>query len=130
MSLIPVFADVTLDSVPMERFAFAAATKRAVLTVDTNTHQRAKVIFKGVMGFRFTPTPLSYWITAPTDRPLARSILEDTDSAWIKELHSCQRRHHEAISHEVRHFLIPADDGLWEILAHSCSRRGDSTARS
>lgn len=123
MAVVALFPELTLHPVPVERFRFRAASRRAVLDADDADGRRVRLVFDGVMGVRYVPAPACYWTPPQPAEADRRRVLEDTTPVWVAELHSYQRQHHEPPTADLRHFAVPVGDGTWEVLAHNCRLR-------
>lgn len=118
-----VYRGLLLGDVPMERVEFDPCSKSVIFELDLENEDRFRVSFEPVAGLRLTPSACFDRRSLYVDGSYQRTILETTKSPWIDALHAGERASREPVSARIKHFLIPSDEGVWEILAERCNRR-------
>jgi hypothetical protein len=122
MSVRRVFQDVVLDDAPVESYAFSAHSTSARLEMDLADEQRASFVFDGVVGARQVPSVEFDRGRLYVDGSYCRSVVEVQDSEWIAQILSAARERGEPARSNMRHYIVPSDDWVWEIIARDCRR--------
>ena len=122
MEIKVVYRDLVLGDVPMS----ASSLIHVLNQFFSNLISKTRIGFASpqpVVGLRLTPSVCFDRHSLYVDGSYQRTILETTKSPWIDALHAGERASREQVSERIKHFLIPSDDGVWEILAERCNRR-------
>lgn len=114
------FKSLILDDAPMERASFDVGAGEFKLEVDTEDDKRVTLLFKRVMGMRFTPSVCFDRRSLYVEGCYIKTVIRIDNSQWIKEVNKAEEEASEPITKDVNHYVIPSDDGVWEILASKC----------
>lgn len=115
-----VFEELVVDSAPMERFRFDASPPTGVLEVDTEDDERVSIVFEGVVGFRYVPSACFDRRTIYVEGEYRPTVLLVEPSEWVREVVSAHEAQGEPLGSPLHHYVVPSDDGVWELLAVRC----------
>lgn len=122
MNLIE-FKSLILDDAPMERASFDTKTGEFKLEVDTEDDKRVTLLFKRVMGIRFIPSVCFDRRPLYIEGRYIKTVIRIDNSSWIQEINRAEEEASEPITKEVNHYVIPSDDGVWEVVAKKCGMK-------
>ena len=114
------YDDLRLDDAPREVVRVDAAANRMVIELDDEVDARWRVTFAGVKAVRYVPSVLVDRRRLFVGSSYVKSILVEAPSPWIAELHHAEDRDGEAPSQGLHHYIVPSDEGVWELLARAC----------
>ena len=116
-----VYSDLLLDDVAVERVSYDPLKAALKLTLGLENDKIVVVSFSSVIGLRMSPSICFDWSLILFQGSNVRTLFEVIDSEWITEIHAAEEVNMEPRSKELRHFLVPGSDSVWEILAGSCA---------
>ncbi len=108
-----------IDDVPMEMVLFDSGTKLLKMTLEKESSEPATVWFQTVVAFRYEPSVMVDRRQLYVDGEYIRSVLLMEGSSWLVELRAKAAEQSESLPSHLQHFVIPSDDGVWEILAET-----------
>lgn len=110
-----LYDDIEFDDAPMECMRFFSARRAADLEIDTARGGRVVFEFSSVVAIRFAPMfdrrPIM------VDGSYRRTLLVDDGSQWLSALRDSYAAAEESAPGSLEHYLVPSDDGVWEIVA-------------
>ena len=109
---------IIFDDAPLERFIYSAKNSTVIFEADTEDEARITLTFIGVISFKFTPSFCFDRSKIYTNDGYNKSLLHVKESVWIEEINKAKVEYGEFKDNDLKHYLIPSDDGIWEIAAH------------
>ena len=110
--------NLVLHNVPLPEIRYADST--LTLELDDEHFRRKTVVFSPIQGIKLTTSDCADIPTAEksfSSGRYKRYVLEDTDSAWVKELRNGIIDKNDDFTKKTRHFIIDIGDELLEIAA-------------
>lgn len=110
--------NLVLHNVPLPEIRYADST--LTLELDDEHFRRKTVVFSPIQGIKLTANDCADIPTAEksfSSGRYKRYVLEDTDSAWVKELRNGIIDKNDDFTKKTRHFIIDIGDELLEIAA-------------
>ena len=117
-----VFKDFVLDDAPMERFVFSGGGNRIELSVDDDNGRRHSFRFEGVSAFKYHPSDCFDRDPFYVGGIYRKTILLLKESEWVVELNRRESEQLEPVSNNLNHYLMPSDEGVYELLARSIAK--------
>lgn len=111
----PRFAAVTLENVQ-----FNAQKHLLTLNLEDEGGERLDVLFYGVASFAYLPAVIfdhNRFVEFCGEAELIPSIYSVENSLELQELWSQEEKLSGPKTIELKHFLIPATDGVWSVLS-------------
>ncbi|MDY0093177.1 MAG: hypothetical protein RBT80_10820 [Candidatus Vecturithrix sp.] len=124
------FSSFILDDAPCEKAYFDSETREFRLEVDTENEQRVHLVFKRIFGIRFIPSVCYDRRSLYIGGHYVKTVVRIEPSQWILEIHRAEAEASEPITEGLIHYVIPSDDGVWEIVAKGCAIKETSRPTS
>ena len=110
--------NLVLHNVPLPEIRYADST--LTLELDDEHFRRKTVVFSPIQGIKLTANDcadIPMTEKSFSEGRYKRYVLEDTDSAWVKELRNGIIDKNDDFTKKTRHFIIDIGDELLEIAA-------------
>jgi hypothetical protein len=114
-----VSKSLVIDDVPMEKVEFQSGSRVLRMSLEKEGGIPVVLVFRKVASFRFVPSVMYDRRNLFVEGEYIRSVLAIKGSEWLSDLLCQAAESSEPISHELCHFVVPSDEGVWEILAGS-----------
>ncbi|WP_147449063.1 hypothetical protein [Corallococcus terminator] len=94
---------------------------RLTMELDTFNGPRVLLVFRAVVGHRYVPSVLVDRSALYVQGDYRKSVLRVEPSDWCTEVVTAAKQEGAPILGELRHYVVPSDDGVWELLAKDCT---------